>query len=433
MILADRIAELSLLWKQAAVVFPYFDRLHMDWDGVYREYLEKIINAGDDREYCLLMAEFLNRLGDGHTGLTFSRDILDRNGYLPFSLTYVNGDWLIGGAEEGSEKYLLARVESINGEPLDVLLQRAFRYIYHVDDYAYPPALHKILPFFLRSSGNELRTSEGTMFFDLRESQPALVSYPQLHSAVPFEDVSAGKADIKLFEGGRLVIKLDDFLDPDAASSIRQAAAGRKISGVVLDMRENIGGMTKYGASVAELFISGQFSGCQKRMRAIRGIEVSSASQYLRMTPERIEQSIATGLCDREAVERSLQTAANCSYEEYTDSFGSPEHQAAFDQPCVLLTSRSTISAAEDFVAMFRSTGRAVIMGEPTHGSTGTPLILPLSCGSARICSIGYKLLDGTEFVGCGIMPDVPAPTTPDHLRTGRDELLDRALEMVLG
>ena len=78
---------------------------------------------------------------------------------------------------------------------------------------------------------------------------------------------------------------------------------------------------------------------------------------------------------------------------------------------------------------MFRTNRRATVMGTPTHGSTGTPLIVRLSCGSARICSIGYRLLDGTEFVGCGIEPDIHAQTSAADLENGKDTLLDRALE----
>jgi len=147
------------------------------------------------------------------------------------------------------------------------------------------------------------------------------------------------------------------------------------------------------------------------------------------MSEDAIARCVADGLCTMEEVQRSMDTVANRSYHEYTDSYGQPGDKALFDQPCVILTSRNTISAAEDMIAMFRTNRRATIMGTPTHGSTGTPLIVRLSCGSARICSIGYRLLDGTEFVGCGIEPDIHAQTSAADLENGKDTLLDRALE----
>ena len=60
---------------------------------------------------------------------------------------------------------------------------------------------------------------------------------------------------------------------------------------------------------------------------------------------------------------------------------------------------------------MFKSNNRAVLIGEPTCGTTGTPLLLRLSMGGmARICSVRYALLDGTEFIGRGIAPHVAYP-----------------------
>ena len=34
--------------------------------------------------------------------------------------------------------------------------------------------------------------------------------------------------------------------------------------------------------------------------------------------------------------------------------------------------------------------------------------MIPLRCGGrAQVVSVGYRLLDGTEFIGKGIMPDI--------------------------
>lgn len=43
----DRIADLSMLWKQASVIFPYFDKCDMDWDQTYRAFLPKVMGTED--------------------------------------------------------------------------------------------------------------------------------------------------------------------------------------------------------------------------------------------------------------------------------------------------------------------------------------------------------------------------------------------------
>ena len=212
------------------------------------------------------------------------------------------------------------------------------------------------------------------------------------------------------------------------AAEVREALKTSP-SGVILDLRENIGGMTKYGADIAELFLSGQFHACQKRTRLLVGVEAASATQFARMSEARITQLIADGLCDREEAGQAQKINAGTYYREYTDTFGAPGHRALFDGPCVLLTSRNTISAAEDFTAMFRTNRRAALLGAPTCGTTGTPFLVRLTCGGrARICSVGCRLLDGTEFTGTGIQPDILLEPDLPALEQGRDAILDAAL-----
>lgn len=431
MTLTDRIADLSMLWKQASVVFPYFDRLAIDWDRCYRDFLERVLSAGDERKFHLLIAEFMNQLRDGHTDYAFPKPLIEKTGSLPFALKYLPEGYYIREITAGGEEHLAARVLSINGAPMKDVLAEAFCYGYHVGDYMYPSKLHQLLPFLLKQRENELETSAGTFAFDLLPSTPRMIGWRDPEAPAAFRSISPGRLDIRLYEGDILCVRLDDFLHPGASDEIAEALdknpGGR---GVILDLRENVGGMTAYGAKVAELFISGRFHGCCKWTRTMTGIDLSSASQVAHMSEAQIERCIAEGLSDREEMERCRKINKNAYYREYLDSFGGPEHQAKYTGPCVLLTSRNTISAAEDFTAMFRSSKRAVIIGTPTHGSTGTPLLQRLSCGGrARICSVGYRLLDGTEFIGCGIRPDIAVELGESDFLKGTDPILAAALE----
>ena len=81
-----RIYDLSLLWKQAAAIFPCFDLHPLDWDAAYRDYLPKVLSAGDGQDFHLLLAEFLSLLGDGHTDYSLPASLLEQTGFLPFSL-----------------------------------------------------------------------------------------------------------------------------------------------------------------------------------------------------------------------------------------------------------------------------------------------------------------------------------------------------------
>ncbi|MGN0628705.1 MAG: S41 family peptidase [Oscillospiraceae bacterium] len=430
MTMTERIADLSVIWKQAALVFPYFDRLEINWDEKYREYIPKVTAAESGRDFHLLLAEFMNILGDGHTCYVFPESVAKEAGYLPFVLKYVGGDYYVGPAAPGGEQHLFSKILSINGRPFRAILREAFRYIYHVGDYAPPNRLGRILPFLLSPSGNVMETEAGTFRFDLEKSKPEFLGGKAMTASMPFRDVSQGKLTARLYENGVLYVKLDDFLHSEAAKEVATALnVSHGLKGVILDLRDNVGGMTMYGAKVAELFISGEFHACKKRARTINGADVSAAGQILGRSEERQKKDMEEGLYDRGKLERCRKIAAYAYFEEYTDRFGKAGRKAIYDGPCVLLTSRDTVSAAEDFAAMFRTNERAKIIGTRTQGTTGTPLIQPLSSGgSARICSVGYELADGTAFIGTGIKPDIFAEPSIEDWIMGKDTVLELAL-----
>lgn len=419
--------DLSLLWKAAWDVFPYFDRVR-DWDETYRAFLPQVAAARPGRETWMLLAAFMARLEDGHTMFDFPASMREQAGALPFALRYMCEGYLLSACPKGWEAHLLAPVLSINGRPFSAWLEEVCRYAYHVDDYVPAWRLEKILPLLLPEN-NELETPAGRAQFSLKTGCRALIAAPCPSSSRAYRPVSDGKLEIRLYEGNLLYAALPDCQYPDAAVEIARAIGRTRPDGVVLDLRDNIGGMTRYGGQVAELFISGEFHGCRKRTRLSRGVDIASGSQFMRMTRDEL-----ACLDGAEAPQRCIDMLHGRSWEEYTDTYGAPGHIALYDGPCVLLASRRTVSAAEDTLAFFRSSHRAAVVGEPTCGTTGTPLLLRMpGGGSARVCAVGYRLLDGTAFIGRGIAPDILLPATREDLSRGEDAQLDRALTLLEG
>lgn len=419
---AKRVADLSMIWKQVSQVFPYFDRNGIDWDETYRAYLPKVMAAETEREFHLLLAEFMNLLEDGHTDYLFPKTLQDEVGYLPFALRRIRDEYYINSTLPEHRAYSCAQVISINGTPFADLMREVTRCSRY--------RIHQILPFLLKRTGNRMETSEGVCSFDLLPSRPEGLAAKVCELPLPYQKIEAEKLDIRLYDGGILYVRMDDFLYSKAADEVRAALEQTPgIDGVILDLRENIGGMTMNGARVAELLISGEFHGCRKRTRSMTGIGLASASQILRWSEEAIEKHIADGLSTREEIEESRSFVTNTHYDRYVDTYGGVGHTAIFDGPCVILTSRHTVSAAEDFIAMFRTNQRATVVGTDTCGTTGTPLMQELSCGGwIRVCSVGYRLMDGTEFVGCGIKPDIYCELSAEDFRQGYDSVLERGM-----
>ncbi|MDE7297220.1 MAG: hypothetical protein K2N94_00130, partial [Lachnospiraceae bacterium] len=118
----DRIYDLSTLWKYAAEVFPGFEQRSIDWDRAYSDFLTRVLSAGSDREFHLLLAEFLNLLGDGHTDYRFPTELMQETGYLPFHLIFLDGSYYIREIEASKRDFLSALILCVTGVDVGELL-----------------------------------------------------------------------------------------------------------------------------------------------------------------------------------------------------------------------------------------------------------------------------------------------------------------------
>jgi carboxyl-terminal processing protease len=103
----------------------------------------------------------------------------------------------------------------------------------------------------------------------------------------------------------------------------------------------------------------------------------------------------------------------------------------AFKGRLIVLIDRHVTSAAEDFCIPFKDNHRATFVGEATQGSTGQPFRFDFGNGmSFRVGARRASFPDGSPFEGVGVAPDVVVPITVASLRAGRDEALERALQL---
>lgn len=100
--------------------------------------------------------------------------------------------------------------------------------------------------------------------------------------------------------------------------------------------------------------------------------------------------------------------------------------------PRVFITDGRAISFAESMMGIVEAYRLGDIVGQPTAGTNGNvnPLELP---GGYSIGWTGMKVLkhDGSRHHGVGILPTVPARRTRAGVAAGRDELLEKAIEVV--
>jgi hypothetical protein len=106
--------------------------------------------------------------------------------------------------------------------------------------------------------------------------------------------------------------------------------------------------------------------------------------------------------------------------------------QPQFTANRVFLTDGSAISYAESVMGIVEACRLGEIVGEPTAGTNGNINSIELPLGYT-LWFTGMKVLkhDGTQHHGIGIKPTVPVARTIHGVREGRDEQLERALDLV--
>lgn len=75
--------------------------------------------------------------------------------------------------------------------------------------------------------------------------------------------------------------------------------------------------------------------------------------------------------------------------------------------PIVVLTDEQTMRAAEAFVFALKASGRAAVIGMPTAGIVGLPIVFRLPGGEAHFTVGRFKPVTGPEVEGIGVLPDV--------------------------
>ncbi|MCP4152672.1 MAG: peptidase S41, partial [bacterium] len=109
-----------------------------------------------------------------------------------------------------------------------------------------------------------------------------------------------------------------------------------------------------------------------------------------------------------------------------------PARQPRLKAKLVFLTNANAMSASETFMAMVAHYKIGEIVGQPTAGVNGdvNTFLLP---GEYLINWTGLRVLnhDRTQFHTIGIQPTVPLQRTIKAVKEGRDEYLEKALEII--
>ncbi|MCX6841730.1 MAG: S41 family peptidase [candidate division WOR-3 bacterium] len=109
-----------------------------------------------------------------------------------------------------------------------------------------------------------------------------------------------------------------------------------------------------------------------------------------------------------------------------------PDPKKHYRGPVVVLINEKTFGGSEDICIYLKNAGRVIFVGGTTAGCNGNRTWLSLP-GGGRLWFTGMRVKfgDGSRFQNVGIVPDVPVAPTVEGIRAGRDEVLEKGIEVL--
>ncbi len=100
----QKIWGLMNVWAEAKFNFAFFDQVpELNWDKKVKEYIPEVINSKNMQEYYLLLQELVSNLRDGHTGISFPRELYKNLDIPPVEIEFIENRFIIVRTGENEE------------------------------------------------------------------------------------------------------------------------------------------------------------------------------------------------------------------------------------------------------------------------------------------------------------------------------------------
>lgn len=390
-----RLLALFRHWNIVNYFFPYRELCDRKWSEVLVRMLPEFIEAKNREEYILACLKLETQIDDSH-GFFKTNDsaFQARHGqYHPlFTVKFIENK-LVVKKFIGEDRYTKENIEigdvitTIGGEAVDSLVKRQLPY---TPASNYTVKLRNIAPYLLRSKSKTINLTI------LRDDLPIDLKIPgyHLHRLDSISNKHADKSEAYRIIGNRIGYVLASRCTPEN----REQGISRVLNrtrGLIIDLRCYPGD-----------YISSPFL------------------KHLDHWPQPF----------------SLVTFANVSYPGYFFIINNNKDvvqkvvkkKNAYDKKIIVLVNEDTQSQAEDVALGFQLATNVTVIGSTTAGADGAIAKFSLPGGIVTYMSgRGVYYPDKTDLQRKGVKIDEYIAPTIAGIKAGRDEVLERAIEII--
>ncbi|UWX55244.1 S41 family peptidase [Maribacter litopenaei] len=386
-----RLLSLYRYWNMINYFFPYRHLMDENWNTKLAEYIPVFLNAKNELEYELAALQLIAEIQDTHANIYGDMEQLDAwrgINYPPVHVRFIENKLVVTDYynEEYANKDGLKIgdvISEIQGKPIDEIVAEKTKY-YPASNV--PTRLRNLSEDILRSNNKYL---DITLISPDREPRTqSLTLYPKDSLDIFRWYKKREGSSYKILNGNIGYVNLQNIKESDV-SKIKEELKDTK--GIIVDIRN-------YPAIFVPFSLGSYF--------------VSQSTPFVKFTQGNTDHP---------------------GEFTFTDILEIPNDGEAYEGKLVVLVNELTQSMAEYTTMALKAGENTTVLGSTTAGSDGNVSTILLPGGlRTMISGIGVYYPNGEETQRVGIVPDVEVKPTIEGIRQGRDEVLERAIQIIL-
>lgn len=386
-----RLLSLYRYWNMINYFFPYKHLMDEDWNKKLKEYIPLFINAKDELEYELAAIQLIGDIQDTHANLWGGADKIDEwkgSNYPPIHVRFIENQLVVTDYYNQELKNEVGLkigdvITKINGNPIDKIVKEKSKYYPASNE---PTRLRDISADLLRSNSDNIDiefVSENSF-----TQKKTLKLYPKDSLDIYRWYRKSDDKSFKMLDNNIGYVTLQTIKEEDIAQ-IKDEFKDTK--GIIIDIRN-------YPSTFVPFNLGSYF--------------VSSSTPFVKFTNGNVD---------------------NPGEFSFTSNLEIPSQGKTYKGKLVVLVNELSQSQAEYTSMAFRAGDNTKIIGSTTAGADGNVSAIMLPGGlRTMISGIGVNYPNGGETQRIGIVPDIEVNPTIEGIRQGKDELLEKAIEIIV-
>lgn len=376
-------------WNIYEYYSPNVEITTEDWESVLKNAIPIVANAKDYRSYAKAIAQVVSKTGDAHS-LVVDQDkylyYYYGNNFLPCDIKIIDGQIVVTQVKP-SEKQLRTGdiLLTIDGTSLQDRIEEQKNYHALPED---GKMLNQLKHLLLQTKNDkaEVRIQRGIEKKTLQiPTQNVQYSYKNPIPNGVMDSLNIGYIDPSALEHGDLENLMKEFQETD---------------GLIVDLR--------YYPSIVITYLLNEYINPTQKVFANLGIP-NQALPGAFFTKEMV-----SGKGTMKEQENDIHT-----FSKYSGKV-------------VLLMDEGTQSQSEFAIMSFRQAPNAIVVGNPSIGANGNVSVVKLPGEIVfGISGLGVYTPNGAQTQRCGLSPDVECYQTIEGILSGKDELIEKAVELI--